>query len=104
MFPFSSSPRSYPTISEADRKLIGDSKMDTEMENHVMDCCKRAFENHTSDADRAEFIVNEFDEEYSTGWQCVIGNCASFVSYKNKCFIRLENYRSNNVKVLLFKC
>ncbi|XP_072014019.1 uncharacterized protein [Amphiura filiformis] len=99
------SPRAYPHISPYDRKMIRDSEMDTEMEYHVFDCCKRACDWYSSNDERVKYIKEEFDKEHDSGWNCILGvNSVASVSYNHKCYISLINFGKDNMHIFLWRC
>ena len=99
------SPRHYPYISPSDRELIVKSTMDTEMEYHAFDCCRRACEWYTKNGERVKYIVDEFDKEHNRGWNGILGeNFASGVHHGKSCYIRIKNFGKNNLQILLFRC
>ena len=100
------SPRYYPHISPSDRELIIESHMDTEMEYHAFDCCRRACDWYADKIERAKYIVDEFDKEHNRGWNCILGGkFAHFVRYDNNCYIRFKYFGNDKkLNIVLFRC
>ena len=95
--------RVYPHLSPHEKKMICESEMTPEMNEHVFDCFKRATECATL-YNMAKYIAEEFDEEHGGKWNCLVaheGEVSAYVMSEHNCFIDLMNFEHENLSHLV---
>ena len=53
--------------------VVKNADMSPQMQQHVVDCVKHAFDNRRILDDIAEIIKTEFDTMYLPTWHCIVG-------------------------------
>ncbi|KAK9971122.1 hypothetical protein ABG768_027014 [Culter alburnus] len=76
------------------------SDMSNEMEREVLQVALLAVNMYEKNMDIAEYIKKEFDRKHGGTWQCIIGDCAYFITHKSNSYIC---FSVDGERIVLFK-